>query len=120
MSVDAPLGLLRQVVGACGEAGAAYAIIGGVARNAWAAPRATADLDLAVVVPPAIYAPLLARLEAAGLTVRRTITADSKELVPDLVLLVHRRRDRAKQIAVHRRPSLGTPTQEYREYFEEA
>jgi len=33
---------------------------------------------------------------------------------------VHRRRDSVKQIAVHRRPSQGTPTKEYLAYFEEA
>jgi hypothetical protein len=33
--------------------------------------------------------------------------------------LVHLRRDSVMQIAVHRRPSQGTPTKEYREYSEE-
>src|SRR5258706_16289201 len=43
---DDPFALLGDAGAACDEAGIAYAVIGAVARNAWAPPRATADLDL--------------------------------------------------------------------------
>ena len=48
---DDPFALLRDASAACGEAEVPYAVIGAVARNAWAAPRATADLDLAAIIP---------------------------------------------------------------------
>jgi len=48
--IDSATEALRATVAACETVQANYAVIGGVARNAWAPPRATTDLDLAVFV----------------------------------------------------------------------
>lgn len=82
-----PLSPLREAVAACVEAGAAHAVIGAVARNAWATPRATTDIDLAIVVDRGSYQRLLEALARRGFRVKRTMSADSADLVPDLVLL---------------------------------
>lgn len=84
---DDPLDLLRRVVRACEEASVQYAIIGAVARNAWAPPRATTDIDLAVAVDPTSYAALTAALAACDITIRRTLSSEPTADVPDLVLL---------------------------------
>jgi hypothetical protein len=47
---DDGIGLIRLAVDACVEAGARYAVIGGIARNVWAPPRATTDADVTVAV----------------------------------------------------------------------
>jgi hypothetical protein len=86
MSED-PLALLRTVVDACDEVGVRYAVIGAVARNAWAPPRATTDLDLTASCAPAAFAALIAALERRALTVKRTISNDPRAAVPDIVLL---------------------------------
>jgi hypothetical protein len=84
---DDPVELLRKVVKVCEAVGTGYAVIGAVARNAWAPPRATADLDLAVSVTAESYEPLIAALRRGGLTVKRTIAADPAAPIPDIVLL---------------------------------
>jgi hypothetical protein len=86
VSLD-PLGALRAVVEAAAEAGASYAVIGAVARNAWAPPRATTDLACAVSVDAAGYAALLAALRRRGFSVRKTVVADPSDPIPDVVLL---------------------------------
>jgi predicted nucleotidyltransferase len=83
----APIGLLEIVVEVCVAAGVDYAVIGAIARNAWAPPRATADVDIAVAVSPEQYRGLVTALERRGFTVKRVSAADSGDLVPDLVLL---------------------------------
>jgi hypothetical protein len=88
MSRD-PLGALRALIDALGEVGAAYAVIGAVARNAWAPPRATADLDCAVSVEGGQFAELLRALTRRGFSVRRTVVADPTDPLPDVVLLDH-------------------------------
>lgn len=82
-----PLALLAAAVQACEEVGAGYALIGALARNVWAPPRATADVDLAVAVEAASYASLLAALERRGVALKRTVVADPGASVPDVVLL---------------------------------
>lgn len=84
---DDPLDALRRVIGACAEVGVAYAVIGAVARNAWAPPRATTDIDFAVSVEPEAYGPLVGALERRGLTVKRRISTDPDAAVPDILLL---------------------------------
>jgi hypothetical protein len=81
------LGALRAVVEAAAEAGTPYAVIGAVARNAWAPPRATTDLDCAVSVDAPGYGTLLAALGRRGFSVRRTVVADPSDPIPDVVLL---------------------------------
>lgn len=82
-----PIALLRRVVEACTSAKVPYAVIGAVARNAWAPPRATTDIDLAVAVSEAAYRPLLDALRARGLLLKRAMTSEASAAVPDLVLL---------------------------------
>lgn len=88
MTAD-PLGALRALVDAANEVDAAYAIIGAVARNAWAPPRATADLDCAVSVDSVIYMALIEALARRGFTIRNTVTAEPGDPIPDVVLLDH-------------------------------
>ncbi len=86
MTLD-PLDALRAAIDAATEAGASYAVIGALARNAWAPPRATTDFDLALVVDRGAYARLLSALAARGFSVKQTIAADPDDPIPDVVLL---------------------------------
>jgi hypothetical protein len=81
-----PLDLLRRVVEGCEEVGVGYAIIGAVARNAWAPPRATTDIDVAVIAVAESYGPLLTALEKRGLVLRRTVSTEPGSTVPDIAL----------------------------------
>lgn len=65
-SADDVTALVARVFG---EAGLAYAIIGGHAVNVWLEPRFTADLDVTVAANPAALARARAGLEAAGYVV---------------------------------------------------
>jgi hypothetical protein len=82
-----PLDALRAAIDAATEAGASYAVIGAMARNAWAPPRATSDFDLALVVDAEAYGRLIAALAARGFSVKQTIAADPDDPIPDVVLL---------------------------------
>lgn len=84
---DDPLDLLRRVVQACELVTVPYAVIGAVARNAWAPPRATTDIDLAVAVDAASYEALIAALAARAITVKRIVSSDPAAVVPDVALL---------------------------------
>lgn len=77
--------LLRDAAAALDEAGLAWALIGGCARNAYAEPRATRDVDLVVEVDARRQAKLDAALAARGL-VPATRVGESDDAVPDLVL----------------------------------
>jgi len=57
----------------------AFAVIGAVARNAWAPPRATADLDLAVSARPEV-------LERLGYRRVREQRADPSDSLPDILI----------------------------------
>jgi len=85
--MDSAIDALRVVVEACEAASADYAVIGGVARNAWAPPRATTDLDLAIFVTAPIYASLLRELAASGFQPDQTVTTAPEDALPDVVLL---------------------------------
>jgi predicted nucleotidyltransferase len=82
-----PLDLLRRVVESCETAGVSYAVIGAVARNAWAPPRATTDVDVAVAVAADTYQPLLAELAKRDVSLKRTVASDAAATVPDIALL---------------------------------
>lgn len=82
-----PIGLVTQIADACSSVGVEYAIIGAIARNAWAAPRATADLDVAIAVDARQYDRLVSLLVDREFTVRRIGAADPASEIPDLVLL---------------------------------
>lgn len=87
MTSDDVLSGLRAVLDACTTAGVAHAVIGAVARNAWAPPRATTDADVAVIVDAEKYPALKEALRQRGITIRKEISADSDGAIPDLVLL---------------------------------
>lgn len=84
---DDPLDLLRRIVDSCRSTGVSYAVIGAMARNAWAPPRATTDVDVAVTVTPSQYAALLGELERRDIVLKRASAAEMHAPVPDLVLL---------------------------------
>lgn len=84
---DDPLDLLRRVVESCVAVGVRYAVIGAVARNAWAPPRATTDIDVAVLVTAETYQPLLVELARRDVSLQRTVTSDAAAVVPDIALL---------------------------------
>ncbi|HZP41966.1 MAG TPA: hypothetical protein VFD84_10720 [Candidatus Binatia bacterium] len=85
--VDDPFALLRDAGAACREAGVAYAVIGAVARNAWASPRATADVDLAAVIPSRVVCDrLVAALSARGFVAVQVAGGEDDE-PPDLLRL---------------------------------
>lgn len=61
-------------------------VIGGCARNAYAAPRATRDVDLAVDGDPEQCTAFVRALEEEGFA-QATVVNASREEVPDVVLL---------------------------------
>lgn len=76
--------LVRDAASAATEAGVAYAIIGGCARNAYAEPRATKDVDLVADASPEGYERLRAALAARGFQ-RASAVDHGPEPVPDAV-----------------------------------
>lgn len=78
---------LTATVRACDAVKAAYAVIGGVARNAWAPPRATTDLDLAIFVTPDVYDSLIGELASVGFQPQSSASAETNDALPDVVLL---------------------------------
>jgi hypothetical protein len=81
--------LLARTSAALEAAGFSYAVIGALARNAWARPRATTDIDLAIEVSAERVDELRELLDRLGLAVRKERAGDSG--VPELVLLADRR-----------------------------
>jgi predicted nucleotidyltransferase len=63
-----------------------FAIIGAVARNAWAPPRATTDLDLSVVADSSALAAVEAALSELGYRCIRRQQADPDDELPDLLI----------------------------------
>src|SRR5207245_6124472 len=76
--------VLAAVERAVGERG--YAIIGAVARNAWAPPRATTDLDLTVSARDGTLEAIEDALRAVGYRRVRQQQADPSEPLPDIVI----------------------------------
>jgi len=74
--------LIALASSAIGEAGLAHAAIGGCARNAYAEPRATRDVDFVVQADPAGHARLVVALGRRGF-VRATVASTAEEAVPD-------------------------------------
>jgi hypothetical protein len=77
--------VLGAVAGAVGPRGT-FAVIGAVARNAWAPPRATTDIDLTVVADPVLLKALGVSLGALGYRPVREQRADPAEALPDIVI----------------------------------
>ena len=63
------------------------AAIGAVARNAWAAPRATADLDLAAIVPDRGACDRLTAALALREIIVRQVAGGAGDDAPDLLRL---------------------------------
>ncbi len=64
------------------DAGAAYALIGGCARNVYAPPRATRDVDLGIVASPEAYGRIARDLKAAGFVRVTETRTDPQAAVP--------------------------------------
>jgi predicted nucleotidyltransferase len=77
--------VLNALQGAVGQHGR-WAIIGAVARNAWAPPRATTDLDLAVVAEHATLVAIGGTLESLGYSRVREQRAEPGDSLPDIVI----------------------------------
>jgi hypothetical protein len=87
-AADPLVDLLDRTTAALEAAGFTYAVIGALARNAWARPRATTDVDLALALDPAQVGALRALLDAVGLAVRKERPGEHG--VPELLLLADR------------------------------
>ncbi len=81
---DDVAGLLREALAAIRESGLGHAVIGGCARNAYAEPRATKDVDLVVEVAEAGHPALIRNLERRGF--RGATSVGGEGGVPDLTL----------------------------------
>ena len=79
---------LPRVLAALAEAlsPGAFAIVGAVARNAWAPPRATTDLDLAIAATAQALGAAEAALTALGYRCVRRNQIDSSDVLPDLLI----------------------------------
>lgn len=63
-----------------------FALIGGCARNAYAPPRATRDVDFAVSLDEDSLRAVTREFALHGFVPATTVTAEPQDLVPDLVL----------------------------------
>jgi hypothetical protein len=79
---------LVDVLAAVGQAAGAgsHAIIGAVARNAWAPPRATTDLDLTIAARPDTLAAIESALGTLGYRSVRRQQAEPGDSLPDIVV----------------------------------
>lgn len=76
------LGVIQTALGGRGV----HAVIGAVARNAWAPPRATTDLDLTVAAKSDALQALAAALGAVGYQQVRDQRAEPGDSLPDIVV----------------------------------
>ena len=77
--------LLDDAIAILNEAGVPWAVMGGCARNAYAEPRATKDVDFVLEADPAGFAALEVALQRAGFH-RASAVSEPGEPVPDLAL----------------------------------
>lgn len=77
--------LLDDAIAILNEAGLSWAVMGGCARNAYAEPRATKDVDFVVEADPQRFDGLERALLRAGFRQASAVT-EPGEPVPDLVL----------------------------------
>ena len=82
MSVLDVLGALRRAV----TDETSFAVVGAVARNAWAPPRATTDLDLAAAASPDVLLALSAALLPLGYARVREQRAEPNDPMPDIII----------------------------------
>ena len=81
MSLSAVLAAIERAVGE-----QQYTVIGAVARNAWAPPRATTDIDLTISARAGTLEAIEASLRAVGYRRVRQQQADPSEQLPDIVM----------------------------------
>lgn len=74
--------LLEEARRALTQAGVPFATIGGCARNAYAEPRATKDVDFVVAADDEAYGSLQRSLSARGFS-RATMVREEGDVVPD-------------------------------------
>jgi len=86
---------LEQLLDAMDDARVSYALIGAAARNAWAPPRATTDLDLAAVVDAEGYDRVVGELERLGYAPVRSHRAQASDRVPAVTVFRNELTDRA-------------------------
>ena len=80
---------LRDAVQAFASAGVHSALIGGSARNLYAPPRATRDVDFALdVVTADHFERLESALGARGYTARTVVRSDEADPLPDVAIFV--------------------------------
>ncbi len=77
--------ILSRIAGVVAAHGA-FAVVGATARNAWAPPRATTDLDLAVVADADVLHALEAALDDLGYRCVRRQQAEPSDSLPDLLI----------------------------------
>jgi len=77
--------LLDDAIAIVDRVGLAWAIMGGCARNAYAEPRATKDVDFVVEVEAARFSELQHAMAQGGFS-QASAVADPDEPVPDLIL----------------------------------
>jgi predicted nucleotidyltransferase len=77
--------VLSALLDAAGARG--FALIGAVARNAWAPPRATTDLDVAIAASSDVLESVERALTALGYEPVRSHRADPGDALADLVVL---------------------------------
>ena len=82
-SLEDLLVIAEHTLTACG---AAHALIGGCARNIYAPPRSTRDVDLAVSVTETQYVLIAASLRAQGFDRVTETNTDPSSAVPDVAL----------------------------------
>lgn len=78
--------LLRDAVAALEEAGLSFAVMGGCARNAYAEPRGTKDVDLVVAADATRYPRIVQALADRGFYAASTVGGGGEDAVPDLTL----------------------------------
>lgn len=78
------IGILTAVESALGVS--SFAVIGAVARNAWAPPRATTDLDLTISARSNILDAIDAKLREIGYSRVREQRVESSDSLPDIVI----------------------------------
>ncbi len=69
-----------------GLAGHDYALIGAAARNAWAPPRATTDVDLSLAASASAIAALDSPLQSLGYVRVRQQQVDPSDPLPDIIV----------------------------------
>ncbi len=85
---------IEAVLDAMDGSGVAYALIGAAARNAWAPPRATTDLDVAALVDPPGYESVVRALAAIGYAPVRAHRTEPSDPIPAVTVFRNEEEER--------------------------